>query len=89
MSILLILLEIIAAIILIVLFAAIMVKKEYAVQRQIVISKNSSDIFGYIRMLKNQQYYSKWVMMDPDAKKKNLHGHGWYRRVYLHLGQRE
>ena len=68
MSILTTVLGIIAGIVILVLLAALFVKKEYTVQSQITIDKNSRVIFDYIKYLKNQAYYSKWVMMDPNAK---------------------
>lgn len=68
MSILLTLLGIIAGAFVIIFITALFVKKEYIVQRQITINKSSRAIFDYIKYLKNQQHYSKWVMMDPNAK---------------------
>jgi hypothetical protein len=40
----------------------------FAVSRQIIIAKPLPDVFNYIKHLKNQSNYSKWVMMDPNAK---------------------
>jgi len=68
MSILLTLLAIIAGVFVIILIAALFIRKEYIVQRQITINKTSRVVFDYIKYLKNQRHYSKWVMMDPDAK---------------------
>jgi len=68
MNILTTVLGIIAGIVILVLLTALFVKKEYTVQSQITIDKNSRAVFDYIKYLKNQAYYSKWVMMDPDAK---------------------
>jgi hypothetical protein len=28
-------------------------------------------VFDYVKLLKNQAYYHKWVMMDPNAKMEN------------------
>ena len=50
------------------LIAAIFMKKEYTVVREIAISKPKQEVFSYIRMLKYQNKYSKWVMTDPNAK---------------------
>lgn len=68
MSILTTVLGIIAGIVILVLLAALFVKNEYTVQSQITIDKNSRAVFDYIKYLKNQAFYSKWVMMDPNAK---------------------
>lgn len=69
MKILKYILLIILAIVVIVLIAALFIKKEYNVERQIIINKPSHTVFDYIKYLKNQDYYSKWVMTDPNMKK--------------------
>jgi len=64
LTILIVLLGIIAVLLLIALFA----KKEYKVQREIVINVPLTKVFAYVRHLKNQDNYNKWVMVDPDKK---------------------
>ena len=64
-----IVLLIIAIIIAIPLIVALFIKKEYLVEREITINKPTAEVFDYIRHLKNQDYYSKWVMTDPNMKK--------------------
>jgi len=61
---------VIAIIIAIPLIMAIFMKKEYAVEREITINKPQQEVFNYIKYLKNQDYYSYWVMMDPNMKKE-------------------
>jgi len=51
------------------LFVALFVKKDYAVEKEIVINKPKTEIFEYIKLLKNQDNYSKWNMIDPNMKK--------------------
>ncbi|MDB5086526.1 MAG: polyketide cyclase [Mucilaginibacter sp.] len=68
MNILLTILIIIAAVVVLFLIAAALIKKEYTVQQQVIIDKNSRDVFNYIKLLKNQKNFNKWAMMDPDAK---------------------
>ena len=51
------------------LVVAMFVKNEYTVQRQIVINKPKQDVFDYIKYMKNQDNYNKWVMVDPNMKK--------------------
>ena len=60
----------IALIIVIALIAAIFLKKEYSVERDIVINKPKDSVYHYIKYLKNQDNYSKWAKMDPNAKKE-------------------
>ncbi|WP_146902006.1 SRPBCC family protein [Adhaeribacter aerolatus] len=59
----------VAGFIALLLILALFVKKEYTVARQIIINKPQGEVFAYIRHLKNQEHYSKWVMADPDMKK--------------------
>ncbi|HMV76360.1 MAG TPA: SRPBCC family protein [Leptospiraceae bacterium] len=58
-----------AVIIAIPLIAAIFVKKEYTVLREITINRSKTDVFSYIKLLKNQENYSRWAQMDPKMKK--------------------
>jgi hypothetical protein len=69
MNIIITVLIIIIAIIAVLLIAALFIKKEYTIQQEIIINKTSHVVFDYIKHLKNQANYSKWVMMDPYAKK--------------------
>jgi hypothetical protein len=55
------------------LIIALFVKKEYNVEREITVNKPKQEVFDYVRHLKNQDHYSKWVMMDP-AMKKDFRG---------------
>ncbi|BDD09822.1 hypothetical protein FUAX_22540 [Fulvitalea axinellae] len=48
---------------------AIFVQKSYDVERSIVINRPRTEVFDYIKFLKNQDNYSKWAKMDPDMKK--------------------
>lgn len=50
------------------LILALFVKKEYAVSRQVTINKPKQEVFDYIKLLKNQNNYSTWTMMDPNMK---------------------
>jgi len=49
---------------------ALFVKKEYVVQREIVINKPEQEVFSYIKYLKNQNNYSVWCLTDPNMKKE-------------------
>lgn len=60
---------VIAIIIAIPLVVALFVKKDYVVEREIIINKPKAEVFEYIKFLENQDNYSKWNMMDPDMKK--------------------
>ena len=51
------------------LIVASFVKKDYAVEREITISKPKQMVFDYIKFIKNQDNYSKWNKIDPAMKK--------------------
>lgn len=59
---------IILAIIAIPFVLASFVSSESVIERSIIINKPLDVVFGYIRLLKNTVYYSKWVMQDPGVR---------------------
>jgi hypothetical protein len=59
-----------AIIIAIPLVVALFTKKDYRVEQEITINKPKTDVFNYIRFLKNQDNFSVWAMMDPGMKKE-------------------
>jgi uncharacterized membrane protein len=69
MKLLKMLLLIIGIIIAIPLVLALFIKKDYVVKKEIIINKPSNDVYNYVRYIKNQEHYSKWVMADPAMKK--------------------
>ena len=69
MSVLTIILIVVAAIIVLVLLLALISKNEYAVEREVLIDRPSNEVFNYVKHLKNQDGYNKWVMLDPTMQK--------------------
>jgi len=65
-----IILFLIAAVIGLVLIIALFVKNDYLIEREVTVNKPASEVFDYIRYVKNQDHYNKWVMMDPGMKKE-------------------
>ncbi|MGQ2982228.1 SRPBCC family protein [Flavobacterium sp.] len=55
-------------IVVLLLVIALFVKKDYAIEREIVINKPRADVFDYIKHIRNQDTYSIWNMMDPKKK---------------------
>ncbi|MBZ0241986.1 MAG: SRPBCC family protein, partial [Bacteroidales bacterium] len=51
------------------LVLALFIKKEYTVEKDIIINKPKSEVFEYIKQLKNQDNFSKWATIDPSMKK--------------------
>lgn len=49
---------------------ALFVSKEYAVEQEITIDKPKQQVFGYVKVLKNEDNYNVWLMADPNAKKE-------------------
>lgn len=58
-----------AGLIALLLILGLFSKKGYTIERAIAINKPKPEVFNYIKLLKNQDYYSKWVMTDPSMKK--------------------
>jgi hypothetical protein len=69
MNIVITILGIIALLIVLLLIVALFVRKEYTIEREITINKPTREVFDYVKYLKNQDHYSKWVRTDPNMKK--------------------
>ncbi len=61
-----IILIVVVTIIVIPLVVAVFTKKEYLVEREVIINQPNEKVFDYIKYLKNQDEYSKWASMDPE-----------------------
>ena len=70
MNILIIVLEVIGALILLLLVAAAFASDDYKVESSIPINKPVPQVFEYVKYLKNQANYNKWVMADPNVRKE-------------------
>ena len=64
MKILIILIIVIVTIIVAVLIAALFSKKAYNIKKEIIINKPVQDVFDYLKIITNQEKFSKWVMSD-------------------------
>jgi len=53
------------AIIFLLLLIALLVKKDFALEKEIVINKPKQEVFNYLKLIRNQEHYSVWVMKDP------------------------
>jgi hypothetical protein len=53
----------------IVLILGLIAPKEISCTKEIVINKPLEETFDYVVLLKNQNDYSKWALMDPSMKK--------------------
>ncbi len=52
------------------LIVALFTKKEYGVERELVINRPKAEVFDYVRLLKNQENFSVWATKDPQMKKE-------------------
>jgi uncharacterized protein YndB with AHSA1/START domain len=86
MSILYIILILIGVLIAIVLIAAAFGPRQVTIENDIVIDRPAEDVFRYIRFMKNQEHYSKWVMADPDMKRNMTGTDGTTGAVYAWNG---
>lgn len=69
MNILITILLSIAGIIALLLLIALFMRKEYNIQREVLIHAPRERVFDYLKQLKNQDNFNKWVMADPDMKR--------------------
>ena len=52
------------------LIAAIFIKKDYAVEREITINRPKAEVFDFVKYVKNQDQFSTWARKDPNMKKE-------------------
>ncbi len=60
---------VILVLILLLLLIAAFVKKDINVTKEVIINKSRQEVFAYVKLLKNQDNFSKWASMDPNMKK--------------------
>lgn len=65
---LILLVSILAVIIAGVLIAAIFVEKQYLIKQELIIDVPHTKVYSYLKNLKNQTNYNKWVMTDPNVR---------------------
>lgn len=59
---------IIVGIIVLVFVLALLTKKEFSIQADTIIDRPKDIVFDYVKHLRNQEKYSKWVMADPNVQ---------------------
>jgi uncharacterized protein YndB with AHSA1/START domain len=59
---------VIVGIIVLLLLVALFTKKEFSLVKKVVINKPKQEVFNYLKMIRNQENYSVWVMKDPNIK---------------------
>jgi len=61
-------LDIILALIALIGFLGLIAPKRYEVYRSIIIKRPISEVFEYLKFVKNQDHWSPWKKKDPDMK---------------------
>lgn len=61
-------LYIVLAIIVLILILGLVAPKNYEVNRSIIVDKPLSQVFDYLKYVKNQDYWSPWKKKDPHMK---------------------
>jgi hypothetical protein len=51
------------------LIVGLFVRTDFAVEREVIISKPKNEVFNYVKYLRNHDNFSKWATMDPQMKK--------------------
>lgn len=59
----------IVGIIVLLLIIGLFLSKDMRVTKSVVINKGLSEVFNYVKFLKNQDEFSKWGSLDPNMKK--------------------
>lgn len=60
---------VVVSLIALVLILGLFAKKETTVEREVIINKPKQDVYNYVKLLANQNNYSKWAGMDPNMEK--------------------
>jgi uncharacterized protein YndB with AHSA1/START domain len=68
MNIFIIILLVLGSIIAIFLIAGLLLPKNFKVSSEITINKPKEEVFDYLKLIRNQEKYSVWVMKDPNVK---------------------
>lgn len=60
----------VVAFVALVFIIALFTKKDYGVVCEVVINKPKTEVFEYVKLLKNQENFSVWANKDPGMKKE-------------------
>src|SRR3954470_15891240 len=89
MNILITILSILASIIALLLIIAIFAKKGYNTRSEVIINASRQKVFDYLKQIKNQDNFNKWVMMDPNMKREFKGTDGNVGFIYAWNGNKE
>jgi len=89
MNIVITILSIVGSIITLLLIIAIFLKKGYNTHSEILINAPRQKVFDYLKQIKNQDNFNKWVMMDPNMKREFKGTDGTVGFIYAWNGNKE
>ncbi len=61
---------VIGGIIALFLIIALFMKKGYNTYSEIIINISRQKVYDYLKQIKNQDNFNKWIMIDPNMKKE-------------------
>jgi hypothetical protein len=61
----------------------------YSVERQVTINKSKSELFDYLKILKNQHEYSVWSKLDPNMSQTYKGTDGTVGAIYRWEGNKD
>jgi uncharacterized protein YndB with AHSA1/START domain len=71
------------------LIVALFTRKEYHIRREITIRASPQAVFDYLKQLKNQDHFNKWVMVDPGMKRDFKGTDGTVGFIYAWNGNKQ
>ena len=88
MNILINILLVITGIIALLLIIALFIKKKHYVRREIIINAPLNKVFGFLRLIKNQDKFNKWAKTDKDRKEETKGTDGTVGYIYSWSGNK-
>lgn len=52
------------------MLAALLTRKEFSIEREVLIRRPRHEVFDYVRFVRNHENFSKWLMADPGRQRK-------------------
>ena len=80
---------VIGGIIALFLIIALFMKKGYKTYSEIIINIPRQKVYDYLKQIKNQDNFNKWVMIDPNMKKEFKGTDGTIGFIYAWNGNKE
>lgn len=80
--------SLLVGIVILVLVIALFVGKEYHIRREIAISAPQQKVFDFLKHLKNQDHFNKWVMVEPDMQRTFTGTDGTVGFIYAWNGKK-